>query len=47
MPFQTSISRSAGHSATRLASSCWVLKISPSPASCVLANALMLFSGSM
>ena len=43
MPFQTSTSRSAGHSAARLASSCWLLKLSPSPASCLLANAVMLF----
>src|SRR5262245_46034290 len=47
MPFQTSISRSAGHSATRLPSSCWLLKLSPSPASCLLANAVMLFSASI
>src|SRR5437867_38129 len=47
MPFQTSISRSAGHSATRLANSCWLLKLSPSPASCLVANAVMLFSVSI
>src|SRR5437667_661206 len=47
MPFQTSISRSAGHSATRLANSCWVLKLSPSPASCLVGNAVMLFSVSI
>src|SRR6266567_4726791 len=47
MPFQTSISRSAGHSATRLASSCWLLKLSPSPASCLVACAVMLFSLSL
>src|SRR5436309_9401686 len=47
IPLQTSISRSAGHSATTLASSCWLLKLSPSPASCLLANAVMLFSVSI
>src|SRR2546425_1074276 len=47
MPFQTSISRSVGHSATRLANSCWVLKLSPSPASCLVACAVMLFSVSI
>src|SRR2546430_12079776 len=47
MPFQISTNRSAGHSATRLASSGWVLKLSPSPASCLLVNAVMLFSASI
>src|SRR3989454_4856341 len=47
MPFRTSVSRSAGHSATKLANSCWLLKLSPSPASCLLANAVMLFSVSI
>src|SRR5436309_14110571 len=47
IPLQTSISRSAGHSATTLASSCWLRKLSPSPASCLVANAVMLFSVSM
>src|SRR5439155_901167 len=47
MPFQTSISRSAGHSATRLDSSCLLLKLSPSPASCLVACAVMLFSVSI
>src|SRR5881628_801088 len=47
IPFQTSTSRSAGHSATRLASSCWLLKLSPSPASCFVACAVMLFSVSI
>src|SRR5437667_8893934 len=47
MPFQTSTSRSVGHSATRLTSSCWLLKLSPSPASCLVACAVMLFSVSI
>src|SRR3989441_7402677 len=47
IPFQTSTSRSAGHSATRLASSCWLLKLSPSPASGLVACAVMLFSVSI
>jgi len=47
MPFQTSMSRLADHSATRLASSCWLLKLSPSPASCLLVCAVMVFSVSI
>src|SRR5205823_4355974 len=31
----------------RPARSCWLLKLSPSPASCLLANAVMLFSASI
>src|SRR2546426_6877984 len=47
IPFQTSTSRSVCHSATRLASSCWLLKLSPSPASGLVACAVMLFSASI
>src|SRR5439155_11243617 len=47
IPFQTSTSRSVCHSATRLASSSWLLKPSPSPASCLVGNAVMLFSVSI
>src|SRR2546422_8575150 len=47
IPFQTSTNRSVGHSATRLASSCWLPKLSPSPASCLVACAVMLFSVSI
>ena len=36
IPFQTSMSRAARHSATELANSCWLLKLSPSLASCLL-----------
>ena len=47
IPFQTSTSRSVGHSATRPASSCWLPKLSPSPASGLVACAVMLFSVSI
>src|SRR6266849_1269622 len=47
IPFQTSISRLAGHLAARSASSCWLANISPSKSACWLPRALMLFSASI
>src|SRR6202040_3121326 len=47
MPFQTSISRLAGHLAARSASSCWLANISPSKSDCWLPRAVMLFSASI
>jgi len=44
IPFQTSISRLASQVAARSASSSWLPKASPSPASCWLPCAVMLFS---
>src|SRR5713101_1196318 len=41
IPFQTSISRLAGHLAARSASSCWLANISPSKSACWLPRALM------
>jgi hypothetical protein len=47
MPFQTSISRLAGHLAARSANSCWLANISPSKFACRLSRAVMPFSASM
>ena len=47
MLFQTSISRPVGQFAANPASSCWLLNLSPSPASCSVPHAVMLFSLSM
>src|SRR5260370_6334090 len=47
IPFQTSISRLAGHLVARSASSCWLPNISPSKSACWLPRALMLFSASI
>src|SRR5450432_774258 len=47
IPFQTSISRLASQVAARSASSSWLAKASPSPASCSLPCAVMLFSWSI
>src|ERR1700730_1773330 len=47
IPFQTSISRLAGHLAARSASSFWLANISPSKSACWLRRAVMLFSASI
>src|SRR5437879_1785728 len=47
MPFQTSISRLAGHLAARSASSFWLANISPSKSACWLPRSVMLFSASI
>src|ERR1700681_668814 len=47
IPFQTSISRLAGHLAARSASSFWLANISPSKSACWLPRAVMQFSASI